>query len=381
MGMRVSCLQDNLARGLSIVTRAVGSRIALPVLSNVLVTTDNGRLRLAATDLELGITAWIGASVEEDGGLTVPARTFNDLIGTLSPERIDMEVAVRTNTLHLACGATTANIKGLDAQEFPIMPEPSEEDDWLKIPADLLRETISMVTLAAARDDSRPILTGVLITFRDGVLTMAAADGFRLSVREVSLETDFYGDFTLVIPARALNELARISTEEEDDIYLVMPQDRSQVLFHMQDVDIAITRLIEGSFPNYQQIIPRDLTTRTIVDTVDLLRACKRAAIFARESNHAVRLSVQPQDGMAGILTVSAHSAETGDNEVVLDASIEGDGMEIDFNVRYMLDVLNVIQQDRILIGTSRADKPGMIRPVGDDSFTHVIMPMHIVGR
>jgi DNA polymerase-3 subunit beta len=377
--MRVSCLQDNLARGLNIVSRAVGARSTLPVLSNVLLATDNGRLRLAATNLELGITAWIGASVEEDGAITVPARTLNDLINTLSPERVDMDVAVRTNSLHLKCGATTANIKGIDAQDFPIMPQPGEGDESLPIPADALREMIALVAFAAARDDSRPVLTGVSINFQDGLLTMAAADGFRLSVREVPIEAEYYGSFNLVVPAKTLQELARIIDDQDEVVHLVLPQERSQVIFHMNNIEV-VTQLIDGAFPDYRQIIPRESPTKTVVDTVSLLQACRRADIFAREANHTVRMSVEPQDGMAGILRVSAQSSETGENEVQLDASIEGDPMEIAFNVRYLIDVLNVVHYDRVMIGTTSADKPGVLRPVTEDRFTHVVMPMHI-GR
>jgi DNA polymerase-3 subunit beta len=379
MGMRVSCLQDNLARGLGIVSRAVSSRTTLPVLANVLLATDNGRLRLSATNLELSITAWIGASVEEDGAITVPARTLNDLVNTLSPERVDMEVSVRNQTLGLACGATTANIKGIDPHEFPPLPEPGDEDDVLAIPADVMRETINLVALSAARDDSRPVLTGVLMTFHDGILTMAAADGFRLSVREVSLEVDYYDEFSIIVPHKTLTELARIIPEDDEYVYLILPEERSQVIFHMSSVDV-ITQTIEGAFPDYHRIIPQDLMTRTVLDTPDVLRACKRADIFAREANHTIRLSIEPQDGMAGIVRVKAQSSETGDNEGILTAAIEGDGVEIAFNVRYMIEVLGVIRQDRVVLNTSSPDKPGVLRPVGDDSFTHVIMPMHI-GR
>jgi len=380
MGMKMSCLQDNLARGLNVVSRAVGTRTTLPVLSNVLLSTDNGRLRLAATNLDMGITAWIGASVEEDGAITVPARTLNDLVNTLSPERVDLEVAVRTNALHLACGATTANIKGIDAYEFPPIPEPTAEDDVLPIPAAEFVETIDMVALAAARDDSRPILTGVSLNFADGLLTLAAADGFRLSVREIPVEAEFYESFNLVVPARTLTELARICPDDEEQIQLVLPPDRSQVLFRMTNVQV-VSQLIDGTFPDYRQIIPQEVVTRTVIYTADLLRACKRADIFAREANHTVRFSIEPQDGMAGLLRVRAQSSETGENEVVLDATIEGEGgVEVAFNVRYLIDVLNVIHQDQIELLTIRADKPGVLRPVGDDSFTHVVMPMHI-GR
>ena len=379
MGMRVSCLQDNLARGLSTVGRAVGTRSTLPILSNVLLMTDNGRLRLSATNLDMGITAWIGASVEEDGGLTVPARTLSDLINTLSPERVDLEVSVRTYALHLNCGSTTAKIKGIDSEEFPIIPEPGENDDWLSIPADVLRETISMVAFSAARDDSRPILTGVLLNYEGGLITMAAADGFRLAVREVPIETEYYDSFSLVVPAKTLTELSRISPDDDEIIDLVLPKDKSQILFHMSNVDIS-SQLIDGVFPDYRQIIPTETGTRTVLDTADFLRACKRADIFARESNHTVRMSMEPQDGTIGVVRVSATSSETGENEVVLDATIDGPAMEIAFNVRYLIEMLSAIPQERVMLGTTRTDKPGVLKPVGDTSLTYVIMPMHI-GR
>jgi len=259
------------------------------------------------------------------------------------------------------------------------MPESSESDQIVPVPAEVLRDTIALVAFAAARDDSRPILTGVWVSYQEGILTMAAADGFRLSVRSVPVDTDYHGSFNFVIPARTLSELARISADEEQNIYMILPEERSQVLFNMTNIDV-MSQTIDGTFPDFKQIIPTDLTTRTIVDTQDFLRACKRADIFARESNNTVRLSIEPRDGMAGTVRVTATSAETGDNEVVIDASIEGDSVEVAFNVRYLIDVLSVIKQDQVIISTSRSDKPGVLQPVGDSSFTHVIMPMHI-GR
>ncbi|NDJ52040.1 MAG: DNA polymerase III subunit beta [Chloroflexi bacterium] len=379
--MRVSTPQDNLSKGLSIVSRAVGSRSNLPVLSNVLIATDNGRLRLAATNLnDLGIVSWVAASVEEDGAITVPARTLNDLVNTLSPERVDLEVAVRTNTLNLNCGAMTAQIKGIDAQEFPIMPEPTDEDQYLPVPAQLLRETIKMVAFAAARQDSRPVLTGVLMEYDGQSLTMAAADGFRLAVREMPLAAESSENFSLVVPAKTLSELERIGANEDEDVYIVLPKDRSQqVLFHMNNVDVS-TQLLGEEFPNFRQIVPQETTTRVILDTASLLQACKRADIFAREANHTIQVHIQPQEGMAGVVRVSATSAETGENEGFLDATIEGDDLSISFNVRYVIDVLNVIQSESVEILTSRPDKPGIIRPLGDSTYTYVIMPMY-TGR
>jgi DNA polymerase-3 subunit beta len=374
--MRVSCLQENLAKGLSTVNRAVGTRTALPVLANVLMMTDNGRLRLVATNLEMGITTWIGAKVEEEGAITVPARTLTDLVNALSPERIDLVAEVRTSTLHLTCGSNTADMKGIDAQDFPSLPEVSEDDDTLALPAPLMRETIQLVALAAAREDSRPILTGVLMEYVDGLLTMAAADGFRLSVRTVQLGEGFEGSFSLIVPAQALQEVARACSADEETIYITIPHDRAQVLFRTENVEIA-SQLLEGNFPDFRQIIPQESGTRTIVDTLQLLQASKRADIFARESSYMVHLAATPEDGISGWLTVQARSAETGSNEDRLPVSIEGDPVEISFNVRYLIDVLNVIGQDRIELTINNPSSPGVLRPVGDDTFTHVVMPMH----
>jgi len=378
MGMRVSCLQDNLSYGLSIVSRAVASRSTLPIFSNVLLATDNGRLRLAATNREMGITCWIGASIEDDGELTVPARTLTDLVNTLSPERVDLEVDVHTHTLHLKCGATQANIKGLDATDFPMQPEPHDDDMVIQIPADEFSHTIRMVALAAATDDSRPVLTGVLMSYLDGYLTLAAADGFRLSVRSIEIADGADESFNLIVPAKVLREIERIITDDDELITMVVGRGpRSQAVFHLNNVEV-FTQTIDGTFPDYNQIIPQSISTETVLDTSDMLRACRRADIFAREASHMVRLSIEPQDGMAGLVRVNAKSNETGDNEGILDAAITGESVEVAFNVRYLIDILGVIHSERFLLGTSQSDKPGLIRAEGDESFTHVVMPMQI---
>jgi len=377
--MRVSILQESLAKGLSVVGRAVSPRSTLPVLGNVLLSAEGGRLRLSATNLELGITTWLGANVEEEGATTVPARTFSDLVGQLSPERVDLELAPGSNKLRLACGSNTANINVISASEFPVMPEPSEHDDTLPIPAEHLRQLIRQVAFAAASDDTRPILTGVLMQYQDGMLTMAAADGFRLAVRSLQLDEDFVEFTDLVIPANSLRELERIAADEDREVYMVLPPDRGQVLFHMTHAAM-VTQVLEGSFPDYLQIIPQNTSTHIEMDTSEFLRACKRADIFAREAANTVRLHVQPHPGAAGTVTISATAADKGDNEGVLAAHIDGEEMEVAFNVRYLMDALNVLDDERVLLETINARSPGVIHPVNGDGLTYVIMPMHI-GR
>jgi len=377
--MKVSCLQENLAKGLSIVGRVVSPRSTLPVLGNILLATDAGRLKLSATNLEVGINCWIGARVGEDGAITVPARTFIDLVNALPPEQVDMELVVRTQTLNLRAGRSEANVKGIDAQEFPIVPVP-EGEGGIPIEPDVLRTAIPQVTLAAATDESRPILTGVLAKFEGAQLTLAAADGFRLSVRTVPLPQSVPDPFSIIIPARALVELGRISGEQQEPVVITVTPTRNQVLFQLTDI-VLVSQLIDGNFPDYRQIIPRDCTTHTVVDTAALLKACKTALIFARDAAHISRLHIKPGSELApGHMIVSATSAETGDDVSELDASIEGDEIEIAFNVKYMIDVLSVAGTPQVALDTTTASSPGVIRPVGDVDFTHVIMPMHL-GR
>jgi len=377
--MKVTVLQENLAKGLGIVGRAVAPRSTLPVLGNILVATDEKRLKLAATNLELGIVCWIGARVDEDGATTVPARTFVDLINALPPGQVDMDLTVRTQTLTVTGGRFTNNIKGVDAQEFPKIPQP-DDANAVHIKPEVLRQMIEQVVFAAATDDSRPILTGVLAKFSGKTLTMAAADGFRLSVRTAELEDGVDEPLEVIIPARALAELARISGEEKDPLSMTITPQRSQALFHLSNIDL-VTQLLDGKFPPYEAIIPKASPTRAVVDTQQLLKASKAASVFARESSNIARLNFIPGDDLTpGHITIGAQSAETGDNAGDLDANITGPGLEIAFNVKYLIDVLSVVNANQITLDTIDPSKPGVIRPVGDDSFTHVIMPMHI-GR
>jgi DNA polymerase-3 subunit beta len=376
--VKVSCLQENLSKGLSIVGRAVASRSTLPVLSNVMLATDNGRLKLSATNLELGINCWVGAKVEEDGATTVPARLLTDFVNSLPPERIDLELAVRTQTLNARCARFEANIKGIDAQEFPIIPTADDGESAIRVNPEDLRQMIDQVAFAAATDESRPILTGVLARFEEDRLTLAAADGFRLSVRSVPLGHEVEQMIEVIIPARALGELARISGDQEEWVEVIITPARNQILFHLTDVDV-VSQLIEGKFPDYNQIIPSGFTTRTVLDASGFLKAARVSHLFARDAANIVRLEISPGDElMPGHLTLAATSAELGDNVGQVDASVDGDPMEIAFNAKYLIDVLSVVDSAQVALETTSPASPGVLRPVGDDDFIHVIMPMHI---
>ena len=375
--MKVNVLQESLAHGLSIVSRAVSPRSTLPVLSNVLVASDEGRLRLSATNLELGITCWIGAKIEEEGSTTVPARTFVDLVGTLPQEQVSLNLATASQTLNVRCGASNTDIKCIDAQEFPPLPVPDMEGAILLNVADF-KDMISQVIFAASADEARPVLMGVLVSVDNDTITMAAADGFRLSVRKGTLSQPVPQPVSAIIPARALGELARVASDGNEIISMVMPKGRGQVIFRMKEVEV-VSQLIDGAFPDYQQIIPRSYKSRTILSTPALLKACKQAEIFAREGSNVARLDIKSAGDLEpGAVEISAQSEETGSNETIVAATIEGIGLLIAFNVKYMREVLEVVKSPNVALETSAANAPGVVRPVGDDNFLHVIMPMHL---
>ena len=377
--MKASCLQENLAKGLGIVGRAVASRSTLPVLSNVLLATDNGQLKLSATNLEIGINCWVGAKIEEEGAITVPARLLGEFVNSLPPERIDLKLDQETQTLNLRCARFESNIKGIDAQEFPLVPTASENEETIKLDPVSLRTMIDQVVFAAATDESRPILTGVLVQFDENNLIMAAADGFRLSVKSALVNQNLSEIVEVIVPARALMELARISADQEQPVVVSIVPARKQILFHLENIDL-VSQMIEGKFPDYHQIIPASYTTRSVIDTTAFLKAARVSHLFARDAANIVKLEISPSGDelMNGRVTLMATSAELGDNVADVDASIEGDQLEIAFNAKYLIDVLSVLDSPQVVLETTAASSPGVLRPVGDENFTHVIMPMHI---
>ncbi len=376
--MKVTVLQENLARGLGVVSKAVSPRSTLPVLANVLIASDEGRLRLSATNLEMGITCWIPARIEEDGSTTVPARTFSDLVSTLPGDQVLLKLDPATQTLNVRGGSSTNDIKCIDAQEFPPMPVP-EFDGAIQINVGDFREMIHQVAFAASSDEARPVLMGVLVQVDKDKLTMAAADGFRLSVRKAVLTAPSAAPVSAIVPAQALKELARVATDGEAPIYMVMPKGRGQVVFRVGDVEV-VSQLIDGTFPDFQQIIPRSYKSRTLVSTSSLLKACKQAEIFAREGSNVARLNIKTAQSemQPSEVEISATSEETGKNETIVEATVDGSGLLIAFNVKFLREALEVIRTPNVALETSAPNAPGVVRPVGDDQFLHVIMPMHL---
>ncbi len=375
--MKAIVQQNQLAHGVSVVARAVSPRSTLPVLSNILIKTDGGRLRLSATNLELGISAWLDASVEEDGALTVPARTFADLVSNLPNQDVTLSVDTRTQTLNVKCGTLNTDIKGINADEFPPMPAP-DLDTAIPLNVGNFKEMIGQVVFAASTEDSRPNLTGVHMSFEDEILEMAATDGYRISISRATMADMGKQKLQALVPARALSELSRVAVNGDETLKMTFPPGRGQVIFHLKDVEL-VSQLIEGNFPNYNAIIPPSFKTRTVLSTADLLKACKQTEIIAREGNYIARLDIQPQeDGGPAQLDISANSEQTGSSEVIVDANVDGVPLLISFNIRYLREALEVIKTSTVILETNAANTPGLLRPVDDESFQHIIMPMNV---
>ena len=381
--MKVSCLQENLNRGLATVGRAVATRTTLPITHNVLLATDKGRLRLSATNLEISITTWLGASVEEEGSLTVPARLLTEFVASLPSDQIDMVMAPRLRSLQLTCARSQANINGTDAEDFP--PIPTVEDGLAaKIDPQVLRTAIGQVAFAAATEESRPVLTGVKLDMSGDQFTMVAADGFRLALHCGQLMEPVAEPIDVILPARTLNELNRFLGDQEEPVDITVTPAKGQALFRLENIEL-VSQLMQGTFPSYSQLIPESYQTRTVFDLQEFLRAARSTAIFARDGSGIIRLQMTPNGeaapegaGQSGKVIVSARAEEMGDNQDEVDTIIEGEESKIAFNSKYLLEVLSVLERGQVALETSTPSSPGVFKPIGSDSYIHVVMPMFV---
>jgi DNA polymerase III subunit beta len=375
--MKLSCLQENLNRGLGIVGRAVATKTTLPITNNVLLATDEGRLKLVATNLEMAISCWIGAKIEDEGAITVPARLLTEFVSSLPSDTISVQLSPQTKTLGLKCARFEARISGVDAKEFPPIPS-VDEGITTSVEVEALRQAINQVVFAAATEESRPVLTGVSTQFEGKTLTLAAADGFRLAVFKLPIADNIKPKAEVIIPARTLSELNRLMTDQEEAVTITLNPNKSQALFRLKNTEL-VSQLVQGTFPNYAQLIPQSYNTRMIVSVADFLRATKTASIFARDGSGIVRLVITPGgESNPGKMAVSARSEEIGDDVGEIDATVEGADAKIAFNGKYLTDVLSVLRESQVALETTSPSSPGLLRPVGTDNYTHVVMPMFV---
>ena len=376
--MKISCLQQNLSRGLAIVGRAVATRSNLPVLQNVKISTQNDMLVLTGTNLDIAITTKIGAQIEEEGEITIPARLLTDFVNTLPDDRIDIESSADLMSVTLKCLRFEANINGTDPSEFPPIPT-VDEGSTIKIDPQILKETVDYVAFAAATEDSRPVLTGIKIEVNNDDFTFAAADGFRLAVYQGKLSDSIEDNFEFIIPARSMQEIGRLIGTDSSPVEFTVTPAGTHALFNIGNVEI-VSQLMPGSFPNYRSLIPENYKNQVLADLSDFTNAVKTASIFARDGSGIVRIQIVSNGDSAG-LSISSRAEELGENQGEIDARVEGEIDEesrIAFNNKYLADVLDVLGDGEVVFEMTGASSPGVLRSISKPGYTHVVMPMFV---
>ena len=365
--MRVICARKDLYEGVQTAGRAVSGRTSLPILGHLLIKTEEDKIHIVATDLEIGMECIVEANVLEEGSLTVPARVLTEFLAALPETDVDLSVD-ESNTVTLKCGTSDFSILGLPPEEFPMLPEVREEVSFT-IDPEVLRDGIKKTSFAISLDESRAILTGILMQVAEEGLKLVATDTHRLCMQDCPL-VESMGVVNAIVPGRAMNELSRIVPESKDKISVAISA--SQVMFKI-DSTILISRLIEGQFPNFEKVIPKEHTKKMTIPTEQLLQSVKRAAIVARENSNRSILSAED-----GKLIVTAESGNVGKAHEEVEVIKEGDDFKMAFNAKYLLDVLNVIETEAIEVELSGEVSPALFRPQGQDDYTYVLMPMQV---
>jgi DNA polymerase-3 subunit beta len=367
--VRLSLTQENLSRALASVGRVVSSRASLPVLSNVLLATDGNRLRLSATNLEIGINYWIGSKVDQQGSLTVPARLFAEFVSSLPHGNI--ELAALDSVLTVKSPHYEAKINGISAEEFPLIPTITS-DPVLSLDATVLREALAQVVIAASADEARPVLAGVYMYVEDENLFLVATDSYRLAEKRLELDGEAVKKFAVIVPARTMQELIRLLGESESVVEMYL--DENQVMFRIGEIEL-VSRLIEGQFPNYRQIIPQHAETSFDIDTAEFSRITKVASLFARESAGSVKLEIKAD----GEVSIMSSDSEVGGNTSSAECEVSGEDGEISLNARYLTDALSVMKSPQVTFAISGKLSACVLSPAGEDvpeDYIHIVMPL-----
>ena len=378
-GLRVSVVQDQLARALGIVGRATGNRNTMPILGYVLASTDGERLRLTATNLETSITAWVPARVLSDGVACLQGSVIRETVGALPAGR-DVSIEAKATALRVECERVGVNLKGADPAEFPSVSL-LDGVPAVRLHAGEFRRAIEQVAFAAAKDESRPVLSGVNLRIGGGALRLSAADGFRLSIRTHDLATT--DDVDVIVPARAMLEVARAIGSDEDDVEVLVASNRTQVGFSVPTSSgrvLITTRLLEGTFPDLDRVVPAEAATTVTIDREALSRAVKVASIFARDSAHNIRLDVtaDSEDGLVqGSVTVSGSSTDHGDNQTTVPCRVSGADCTVNFSSEFLAEWLGSVRSVQVTLALGGAITPGTFRSIEEPGLVHVIMPMH----
>ena len=370
--MKFTCLQENLAKGLTTVYRAVPTKSTLPILSNVLIIAEEGRLKLSATNLETAITTYVGAQTEEAGSTTVPAKLLRDFVLNLSPSTINAHL--KDDILYLTSDKTKSKINGVNPDDYPTLPAFGSELPFIELDSKTFSDAVSVVAFSASTDESRPIFTGVYLNFTDEKLTIAASDGFRLSEKIIAAKGKLK-NFTVIIPAKTIFEVSKIFSGSEEPIKFGVNEDENLALFKAEDTLIA-TRILDGQYPDYKRIIPTENELSVEFSSTELLEAVKLTTVFAKDNTSPIKIAFDSK----GTMKIGLTSQEIGEHQSEISAQIEGEPFEIAFNSKYLLDFLNNVKADRITIKSKGKLTPCLIKPVNEENYTHIIMPMQVQG-
>lgn len=361
--MKLQVTQENLNRALNSVSRVANSRGTLPILANVLIKTTNNRLSLAATNLDIAITHYIGAKVSEEGSITVPARLMQDFVNSL-PEGV-ISLDLKDSKLHVSTDKYQSVVNGIVADDFPVMPDISDGKKW-SMDGAAFKKGLQQVVFAASNDETRPILTGVLLQTSEGKLNMAATDSYRLAEKQLSNTKE---DIRILVPASAMQDLLRILGESEDKVQVT--HDDQQVLFKVGDVEL-VTRLVDGKYPDYKKLIPSEFATEARLKRTDLVNVTKVSSLFARESAGSVTIEI---DEKANQLSIRSVASQLGENTATADAKVTGSG-NITLNSRYLLDALNALNSEDVVFSFNGKLEPTLLSDPSGDDYKHVIMPL-----
>lgn len=363
--MKISVLAENLTRSVGVAVRSVSGKAQLPVLSNILIKANKSGLEIVGTDLELSMITKVGARVEEEGEILVPARLFSELVTTLPVGAVDL--SLNKQVLMVNTGKMKAEIVGISADEYPVVPR--YEGKGIKIKSEVLRTSIGRVAIAAAKENTRPVLEGVWWLLGNEGIELAATDGYRLGTDRLKIAGVEQKNQEFVVPVRAVLELLRLLADNQGEVKVEFDKDKQQVVFSVGETEL-VSRLIGGEFPPFKQIIPQEYKTRVKVKKDDLLSSVKRASIFARGNANIVLWEIDQE-----VLVVSAASAEVGKNESEIEVSGEVEKMKIAFNGKYLVDYLSNIDVEEIVFESEGELRPGVFRVEGSE-FVHIVMPI-----
>jgi DNA polymerase-3 subunit beta len=361
--MKLQVTQENLNHALNSVARVANSRGTLPILANVLIKTSNNRLSLSATNLDIAITHYIGAKVSDEGSITVPARLMQDFVGSL-PEGV-IELDLQETKLHVTTDKYQSVVNGIMADDFPVMPAISTGKKW-SLGAVQFKKALQQVVFAASNDETRPVLTGILLHTVGGELTMAATDSYRLAEKQLSKSKE---DVRLLVPASAMQDLLRVLPDTDDQIKIT--HDDQQVLFQVGDIEL-VTRLLDGKYPDYQKLIPKSFAAKATLKRADLINVTKVSSLFARESAGSVTIEL---DEDAKQLSIRSVASQLGENTATAEAKVKGSG-SITLNSRYLLDALQALGGEDVVFGFNGKLEPTLLHDQASGDYRHIIMPL-----